>query len=89
MSEEKKVDAPEKREVEKLETTPKNEMLIEAKSKEGRIFRFCMPFGAPLTESYDAGVSILNEIANIFNKAIEEQKKESAAKKEADVKIED
>lgn len=58
-------------------------------SKKGEYeYKMSIPFGAPLTEAYLAGVKILNEIKGIHDeavKALEEKKKaEGVVKEESD-----
>jgi hypothetical protein len=52
------------------------EMLISVKGENDRIYKFYMPFNSPLHECYSASVNIANEIAKLFNEAIERQKKD-------------
>ena len=67
-----------------MKTMTSNEMVITVEGKEGKNFRFSMPFYTPLNECYEACINAANEIARLFNEAIEQSKKEIAenAKKE-------
>lgn len=69
----------EKRETKKLpimEVGTSNEMIISVKGKEDRVYRFVIPFHAPLSEAYNAACNVANDIAIRFNEAIEKQKEE-------------
>lgn len=62
-----------------LDTLTTNSMVITVKGLEDRIYHFYMPFNSPLTECYAAAVNAANEIARLFNEAIEKQKEKEAA----------
>ena len=79
--EEKKV------EFEEMKAETSNSMVITVNSKDGREYKFFMPFNSPLQECYHAAINTANEIARLFKEAIEKQKekadeKEAAEKKE-------
>ena len=57
-----------------------NEMTITVEGEEGRMYRFAMPFFSPLPECYAASINVSNEIARLFNEAVEKQKEEKAKK---------
>jgi|GEM_PF-3436535 len=63
-----------------------NEMVISIEGKEGRTYKFSMPFFAPLPECYDAGVNVINEIARLYKEAIELGKKKAEEKEAAETK---
>ena len=63
-----------------------NEMVISIEGKEGRTYKFTMPFFAPLPECYDAGVNVINEIARLYKEAIELGKKKAEEKEAAETK---
>lgn len=62
-----------------------NDMVITVEGVDGRVYRFYMPFYSPLPECYTASIHVANEIARLFNEAIEKQKeaKEKKDKEEA------
>jgi len=72
MSKEKKAD--ENAKFTPMETATENSMIVTVKGEEGRVFRFSMPFFAPLPECYNAAVNVANEIAKLFNEAVEKEK---------------
>ena len=61
-----------------MEAKTNNEMVITVKGEEGRMYSFHMPFYAPLPECYNASVNAANEIARLFNEAVEKKKAEEA-----------
>ena len=61
-------------EVETFETKVQNDMVIEVEGKEGRKYRFVMPFNAPLPECHTAGINVLHKIKEIFDSILEQQK---------------
>jgi len=64
-----------------MKTGTSNEMVISVEGTEGRVYKFSMPFFAPLPECYDAGINILNEVARLFNEAVELAKTKAAEEK--------
>jgi len=87
MSKEKKEDKREK--FTKMKTSTENHMVIVVEGEEGRIYKFSMPFYAPLPECYHASVNVANEIARLYNEAVEVQKEKDAAKEKTEEKKEE
>ena len=82
MSDQKKVEEQEIK-LEKYETTAYNDMVIEVEGKEGRVYRYYMPFNAPLAECHMAGINALQKIKEIYDDIIAKQKKEAEEKGDA------
>jgi len=76
--------------LEKFDTEVYNDMVIEVKGKEGRVYKYTMPFNAPLTECHMAGINVLQKIKEIYDGIIRKQKEEKVDGKEAEpsVKVE-
>jgi len=55
--------------------------VITVKGEEGRVYRFTMPFRAPLTECYYAAVNAANEVSRLFRELVEKQKAKEAEDK--------
>jgi len=75
MSKEKKADETSK--VIEMKTDTTNSMVITVEGAEGRIYKFYIPFYAPLPECYNAGVNVANEIARLYNEAVEKAKEKA------------
>jgi len=82
MTEEKK--ANETGKFPEMKTETANHMMITVEGKEGRIYRFSMPFFSPLPECYDAAANVANKIAELYNDAMKKatEKKEESVKEE-------
>jgi len=65
-----------------METKVSNDMLITVTGKEGRFYRFSIPFRSPLLESYHAAINAANEIARLFKEAVENSKKNKEEREE-------
>ena len=73
----------EEQKFERLETNTHNDMVIEVNGKEKAVYRFVIPFNAPLAEAHMACVNVMLKIREIYDDIIAKQK-EAEAKKEAD-----
>lgn len=70
----KTVKTEEKTKIKEMPVKTTNEMVISVEGEEGRIHRFSSPFYSPLPECYTAAINAANEIARLFNEAVEKQK---------------
>ena len=87
MSKDKKKTKEQEIKLENFDTIAYNDMVVEVKGKEGRVYRYIMPFSAPLAECHMAGINALQKIKEIYDDVVEKQKeakeKEDKAEKKA------
>jgi len=85
MEEEKKDNTVSKEEGNKIPemvTKTDNEMVIRVSGDKERLYRFHIPFGAPLVEAYNAACNTASEVARLFKEDIERQKEAEEKKEE-------
>ena len=82
MSEDKKKKEGKKINFETMKAETSNSMVITVKSKSDREYKFLMPFYSPLDECYHAAINTANEVARLFQEAVDKQKEQDKKKKE-------
>ena len=70
-----------------METGTASDMIISVKGTKDRVYRFSIPFQAPLSEAYNAACNAANDIALKFNEAVKKQQEEN--KKSEEIKEEE